>query len=496
MSWEKNRKELFKRRNTTPLLSLSEHDVEHLFEDCSDIHFKKLHFNEKESLLVYCIGIIDSKYLNERVIPELEYFFRHHDISYLTDISNLDMLHLQDVKKISSKEELIELVFSGYGVFYFNHSDILLGINMESKPQRQPEESSLEISIKGARDNFIEDITVNMALIRKRLPTNSLRSEEFSVGERSKTAVKVIYIDDIADKKMLQELKERIKTIDIDAIYSGHQFMTLLDNKVSFLPTHDYSGRPDWVVKALVTGRIAILIDGIPYAVIVPVNFLLLVKSPEDTEYSALYGSFSRLIRLMGSFMAALLPGFWVAITSFHSSQMPLTLLATVVESRKGIPLPSALEAILMLLFFELFREAGLRLPIAVGQTLSVVGGLIIGDAAIRAGLTSPSMLVVIAASSVATFTLVNQSLVGVVSLIRLYILIMSSFFGFFGFFLSAFSVVLYMANIRTFGVPYLQVATRISFSDFIKSFFQMPVIFQKYRPNMINSKDKTRRGK
>lgn len=491
-----NKNELFKDSKNSPSITLDENGIEDLFENCSDIHFKKLHFREKECLLLYCIGMIDLHYLNDQVIPELEKFICHYDLTYLKNTSKLDVLHLQDVKKIHTKEELIKSVFSGFGVLYFNHSDLLLGVNMESKPQRKPEESSLEVSIKGARDNFIEDIAVNMALIRKRLPTNSLRSEEFSVGKRSKTAIKVVYMYDIADKNMLEEIIERIKSIDIDAIYSGHQLMTLIDQKVSFLPTHDYSGRPDWIVKALVTGRIALLIDGIPYAVIVPVNFLLLVKSPEDTEYSSLYGSFSRSIRLMGSFMAAFLPGFWVAITSFHPSQMPLSLLATVVESRKGIPLPSALEAILMLLLFELFREAGLRLPIAVGQTLSVVGGLIIGDAAIRAGLTSPSMLVVIAASSVATFTLVNQSLVGIVSLIRLYILIMSSFFGFFGFFLSAFSVVLYMANIRTFGVPYLQMATRISFSDFIKSFFQMPVIFQKYRPNMINSKDKTRKGK
>lgn len=496
MNMKVNGKKLFKRSKTPPSEALSEDGIKKLFEGCSDIHFKRLHFNEKECLLIYCIGMIDSRLLNEKVIPELEHFFREYELSYLNDVSHLDILRLQDVTKIASKEDLIGTVFSGYGVFYFCHSDIVIGVNMESKPQRQPEESRLEVSIKGARDNFIEDIAVNMALIRKRLPTNSLRSEDFFVGRRSKTAVKVLYVDDIASKEMLDELKNRIKSIDTDAIYSGHQFMTLVDDKVSFLPTHDYSGRPDWVVRALVTGRISILIDGIPYAIIVPVNFLLLVKSPEDTEYSALYGSFSRSIRLMGSLMAAFLPGFWVALVAFHPSQMPLSLLATVVESRKGVPLPPAMEAIMMLLLFELFREAGLRLPIAVGQTLSVVGGLIIGDAAIRAGLTSPSMLVIIAASSVATFTLVNQSLVGIVSLIRLYILIISSFFGFFGFFISAFSVVIYLSNIRTFGVPYMQVATRISLADFVKSFFQMPVIYQRKRPDMLNVKDETRRGK
>ncbi len=182
-----------------------------------------------------------------------------------------------------------------------------------------------------------------------------------------------------------------------------------------------------------------ILVDGGSYATILPVNLFLLFKTIEDNEYPTLYGSFERLLRIIGVLLGTLLPAFWLALTTFHQDQLPLLLLSKVVESRTGLPLPSFLEMLIMLIMFELFREAGLRLPEAIGGTLSVVGGLIIGDAAIRSGITSPSMVVVIATSTVATFTLLNQSFVGAVSLLRFSSIIATAIFGLFGFFMSLF---------------------------------------------------------
>ncbi len=418
---------------------ITERNIRRLFENCSDIQFHKLQFQQHRCLLLCCVSMVDLVFLNEQVIPTLDQFIQENGIASLAQQSKMEKLHLQNVKLLFTKEELITAIFSGYGIFYFKDSQLLVAIDIAEKPNRQPEDSNMEMTIKGPRDNLIEDISVNMALIRKRLPTNSLRSEETIVGKRSKTKVKVVYLDDVADQEILTELKQRIDAIDVDAIYSGQQLMQFIQGRITLFPKHDYSARPDWIVRSLLSGRIIVLIDNIPYALILPANFLLLLKSPEDLEYPTLYSSFGRVIRLMSILMATFLPGFWVAITAFHPNQMPISLLATVVESRKGIPLPTALEAIVTLTLFELFREAGLRLPVTIGQTLSVVGGLIIGDAAIRAGLSSPSMLVVIAASFVATFTLVNQSLVAVVSLVRLFVLIVSSFFGFFGFFLICF---------------------------------------------------------
>ena len=315
-----------------------------------------------------------------------------------------------------------------------------------------------------------------MALIRKRLRTNTLMSETFELGKRTKTKVAILYIEDIANKEIFQQIKGKLLDTETDGVFSGTQLEELLnDNAYSLFPRHAYTGRPDFAVETLLNGRFVLLIDGVAYAYITPINLFYLLKSAEDKETTFIYTSFERMMRIAGLFIAAFLPGLWVALTAFHQNQLPLTFLATVVESRRGVPLPTSLEAILMLLIFEIFREAGMRLPMAIGQTLSVIGGLIIGDAAIRAGLTSPAMLVVVAGSTIATFTLINQSLIGTVSLIRFFVIILVSFFGFFGFFVSIFFVGIYMAKIRTFGIPYLDFAENMYLGNFLKSTSRLP---------------------
>ncbi len=313
--------------------------------------------------------------------------------------------------EVKTQETMFADIYCGKLLIFFNEYNYLFSTNISHRPQRTPEETATEITINGPRDNFIEDISVNVALIRKRLRTNSLHIKKFQVGKRSLTEVALLYIDDIASPDMVKDVSKKIRKLDVDGIYSGNQFMELIEKFSPFFPRHHYSGRPDFSVQCLLKGRLIIIIDGISYAIITPINAFLLLKTAEDSENTSAFASFERVLRIAGIFSATLLPGFWVAITTYHQDQIPLILLATVVESRRGIPLPTALEAILMLLLFELFKEAGMRMPAAAGGTLSVLGALIIGDAAIRAGLTSPAMLVIIAGSSIATFTLVNHSL-------------------------------------------------------------------------------------
>ncbi|MEC2078371.1 spore germination protein [Metabacillus fastidiosus] len=497
MRWKMNF-DLFRERNqpdhnAEQKFEINEKNLHLLFDNCSDIQFQPIQFNDVDAILLFCKGMTDEKELGIKVLPEMRSFLSKNTEESLKEQHKLEQLQIKDLSIIHSKEKMIQLIFSGYGLFYFKKIGLLLSFEMSNKPKRAITETSMEVSMKGPRDNFIEDITTNMALIRKRLPTNSLRSEELTVGTRSKTAINIVYMDDIANKEVLEKVKNKIDQINVDAIYSGQQLIELMEKKSTLFPIYDYSARPDYLVKSLVTGRIILLIDGLPYAIIIPANFFLLIKSAEDSDFPFLYSSFERLIRLIGILLAALLPGFWISVTSFHPNQLPVTLLATIIESRKGIPLSAGLEALMMLVLFELFREAGLRLPAPIGQTLSVVGGLIIGDAAIRAGLTSPSMLVVIAASSVATYTLTNQALVGALTLVRFFILIISSFLGFFGFFLSLFFVLLWIANIRVFGIPYLVIGANINIMEILKSLVHLPASKEKQRMKILNPKDKSR---
>ncbi|WP_082174330.1 spore germination protein [Bacillus sp. FJAT-27231] len=492
----KKAEKLGKQKKRTSLLkrsSLSIDALKDLFQKNGDVQFTELAFNDHLITLVYCSGLVNVDLLKSTIPKRLEKFFQTHHEATKENILSLQVPSLQLVTK---KEKVIEDIFSGMLLIVFPIENIVVSVDIADRPQRKPEETNTEVSIKGPRDNFIEDITINYALIRKRLRTVSLVSESFEIGRRSKTKVALLYMEDISNKDTLKQIKQQLSTIDIDALLSGTQLGELMSGSpYAIFPRHSYTGRPDFAVQSLMQGRFIILIDGVAYAYITPVNLFFLLKSAEDKEYPYAFNSFERLIRVAGISIATFLPGFWVALTAFHQNQLPLTLLATVVESRKGVPFPTSLEAILMMLLFELFREAGLRMPLAIGQTLSVVGGLIIGDAAIRAGLTSPSMLVIIAGSFVAMTTLVNQSFMGAISLIRFFVIILVALFGFFGFFASIFLVGISVARIRIFGVPYLELATRLNWKNILKAMIRLPAREETKRASMLNPIDGTKEG-
>lgn len=471
---------------------MEEQEIRGLFAKCQDVQFRDVLFHGYPILFVYCPGMINSEIFNTTIFEQLDLFFGQNP-KLTPDIVQQE-LHVPDLQWITNKDQAIGDVFSGKLLLVFKQEKWVVSTDIANLPQRNPEETKAEASIKGPRDDFIEDIAVNVALIRKRLRTDTLCYEQVEIGRRTRTKVGILYMDDIVDKEVLQQIQDRIRAIDIDGIYSGNQLYELInENPYPFFPKYQYTGRPDFAVQSLLSGRFLLVMDGVSYVMITPTTLFFLLKTGDDMEYTFAYNSFERIMRVSGLVAATLLPGFWVALTAFHQNQIPLTLLATVVEARRGVPLPSGLEAILMLILFELFREAGMRLPLAIGQTLSVVGGLIIGDASIRAGLTSPAMLVIIGASTVATFTLANQSLVGTITLLRFFVLLFSSALGFFGYFLSVYFIFLYVANIRSFGVPYLGIATRIDVVNILKALFRFPA--QKFfsRVKALNPRDSTR---
>lgn len=466
--------------------------LKQLFQKSADVRFQEYTFKQRKVMFITCEAMIDRHLLNEVIVKQLQLFFNAlEEISF--DEAVVGYLHIPEIKKIEGKSEVISSVYSGSVLLYFEDYDVIYSSNIANIPNRTPEESNIEVPVKGARDNFIENVSINIALVRKRLPTNSLCVEKFELGKRTKTTVAILYFDDVANKDILNEIKERMNKVNVDIIFSGDVLMEQIDNGSKLFPKHDYTGRPDYAVQSLARGRFLILIDGVSYGIITPVSLFLLLKTAEDNEYPILFSSFARLLRLASLVLGIIIPAIWLALTTFHQNQLPLLMLATVVQSRTGLPLPSAVEMMLMLIMFELFREAGLRLPSAIGVTISVVGGLIIGDAAIRAGITSPAMIVIIATSTIATYTLVNQSLVAAVGLLRLFSIILTAFLGFFGLFTSMFFIILYLANIRTFGVPYLNVAADLSWSTVKRTIFRLPQKDYAERPGELSPEDKKR---
>lgn len=466
-----------------------------MFQKSEDIKFQQYHFDGHTIHMIICEAMVDYQLLNEMIVPRVGYYCSHLT-DELFEQQTLSHLYIPQLKKVENKEEAILLAYTGFVLILFEEESILFSSNIQKKPNRNPEETRTEITVKGPRDNFIEDLSVNIALIRKRMPTNSLCVEKFEVGKRTKTSVGLLYLDDVVNKDTLNELKNQISKIDKDILISGDEFMDHINKASPLFPRHEYTGRADYAIQALVRGRFILFVDGTAYGMITPANLFLLLKTSEDNEYPSIFGSIERMMRIIGILISIFLPAFWLALTTFHQNQVPFQLLATVVQANTGLPLPTALEMLLMLGMFELFREAGLRLPLVLGGTIGVVGGLIIGDAVIQAGMTSPAMVVIMATSTIASFTLVNQSVVTAVSVLRIFVITLTAFLGLFGFFVSFYFIIVYLSKIKIFGVPYMNLAIDLSWDNVTKTLFRLPTKAYNTRPTMLKTKDSTRSKK
>ncbi len=479
---------------------MDEAKIKELFHDCADVKIERYYFGEsnhaRSVIFVYCEGICDTKKISSEILPKLEDLFEKTQFKDQTAIKKWRNLPINSIQEGEGVKSIVLNTFEGKLVVWFEHLHAFYTIDIANPPQRTPEEPNTEVSVRGPRDGFVEDINVNIALVRKRLRTGTLAVENFVLGVRSGTRISLLYMKDIVDMKFIEEVRQRLHKINIDKVVSSTELEEIItDSSLSIFPLLDYTGRPDYAVQSLLRGRFVLIVDGSPTVSIAPVNLLLLVKAPEDVHFNFIYVSFARVLRIIGLSISLLLPGFYVALISYHQDQIPFLLLATIANSRMGIPLSPPLEILLVLVLYELFREAGVRLPKAVGQTLTVVGGLIIGDAAIRAGLTSPSMVVIASLIAVSKYTLVNQIVSGTVTIISFVILFSSMLLGLFGFFISSFAILLHLANLKSFGLPYLAPIAPIRIKEILPSIFMLPWKMLSKRPEITKTKDRTRQG-
>ena len=446
-------------------------------------------------VFIYCEELCDTQLMKQVIFPMFREMCRKYPCQSVEEIEANKLMPMELLGKEVLVDDLDYLLFNGDLLVYFQEADVLYSLTLANPPNRDPEEPNTEVSIRGPKDGFIEEISKNVALIRKRIKSHKLCYEQFIVGTRSQTKVGLMYIEDIANREMIHEVKKRILQLNIDSLTSTNQLEELLgDKRFSLFPLFAYTGRPDFAVNSLLNGRFIILLDGAPTVIIGPGNLLFLLNTSEDNATYPIFVIFQRILRFMGISLAIYLPGFWTALLSFHPGEIPFTLLGTVVLSRQGVPLPVPLEMFIMVGLFEIVKEAGMRLPLAVGQTLSIVGGLIIGQAAISAGLFTPGSLVVAAIAVVASFTLVNQNLSGTVALLRFIVLIASSVLGLFGFIASLFILLTYTINLTIFGIPYLTPLSPPTM-DMFKTLIPNGWKKFKKRAGLVKPQDDTPRG-
>lgn len=486
-------------KRATVTQPLNEQTLLQRFQMCRDVkhHAYKLKVGDDQSriVLLYCDGLCDNQQpLQEMAIPHLTRFYEKYGFHKNEEVVESSQLQLLRISFEEWEQKSETDIFEGKLLLFIPTLISLFSLDISKKPARQPEESNIEVSIRGPKDGFVEELGVNVALIRKRIKSTSMVYETKTVGVRTKTTIAILYMQDIVDPKIVQDIKTKLDRLQIDGAFSATQLEELMEPAKALFPLMGYTGRPDFTVNCMMNGRVALIVDGTPAALIAPANLFLLLKTPEDIHFTALSATFGQSLRLLGLSVSLMLPGFWVAILAYHQDQLPYYLLATLGVNRLGIPLGVAGEMFLVLIFLEILREAGIRLPSAVGSTVTVVGGLILGDAAIRAGFLSPSIVVIGAITQVFGSTLSNQSLTGTMSILRFFMFALSAILGIYGFLLALFIVTTHLASLRSCGLPYLAPVSPL-YEDFANALFRLPWRWRKTRPDMLNTQDSTSQG-
>lgn len=407
--------------------------------------------------LIYCEGLVDRPALEQHVIAALQRMeFGPLTAGDLLRVASRG-LSLRQAKRAAGVRRIVQAVAAGHAVLLCDGAGAALLLDVAKGPGRQVDVSELEPVIKGPREAFVENLGTNIAMLRRILSDPRLRFESFTAGQVTHTPGAIAYFEGQVDRRVLARVRHGLRRIRVQKLLGSRQMEEALTRgRWVLLPITSSTERPDRVVAALLEGRVVILIQGTPNAIIVPVTFWHLIQSPEDYYTVPQFATFTRIMRVLGSIAVLALPSFYIALTSYHLELLPTVLALSMNVAHAGVPFPGLVEAFLMELIFEAVREAGIRLPKPAGQAVTIVGGLIIGQAAIEARLVSPMMVIVVAATGVASFTLPSYPLAVSLRTLRFFVMLFSGFLGLFGFMTAMLAVLLYVSALRSVGRPFL----------------------------------------
>lgn len=394
-----------------------------------------------------------------------------------------------DVQKKNNFEDIISSVSLGDCALFIDTIDTCFICDAKGYEKRNIDTPKNEIVIRGSQEAFVETIRTNTSMLRRLVNNENLIIEDTSVGAISKTKCAVCYLKGIANDDLVAEVKYRINNLDIDYIISSGQLDELIkENSKNSIPETLTTERPDRAANSILDGRVVILINGSPIALIAPCVFFDLLESPEDYNINSKFANLLRIIRIIACFMTILLPGLYIAITEFHEELIPTELLFSIISSRQAVPISIELEIILMELAFELIHEAGLRVPSPISSTMSIVGALVLGEAAVSANIVSPISIIIIAITGLSSFAIPNSSLELHFRLLRFIFIVLGASFGFLGISLGLFLYLTLLANYSSFGVPYLSPYVPLTKVN-NNGFFLPPLWRREKRADALNTK-------
>lgn len=399
-------------------------------------------------------------------------------------------------ERCASLETAISRLLEGKTLLFLEGENAALSFTTEGWVKHEPKEPLSERVIRGPREGFTETLDDNIGMVRRWIKDFHFRVETLEIGRRTRTKVAVLYLSDIAKPSLIKEARRRLSAIDIDGVIeSGYIEQLIKDHRASIFPLTQSTERTDKVAAALLEGRAAILVDKSPFVIIAPVTVNELYQSPEDYYFDFWLGSFLRLIRLLANNLAIALPGLYVALVAVNPELLPVHLAITIAGSRVNIPIPLAAEVLILELMVEIFREAGLRLPGTIGETLGVVSGVVLGLMSVQSGIVSPATLVVVTITAVASFTGPSYSVSITWRLLKYLLLAGAASFGLFGLTITGVGVLIHASYLKSFGVSYLAPWAPLLWRDLANGPIRMPFWFRKFRPKTFRPQDRTRSG-
>ncbi|WP_055665868.1 spore germination protein [Desnuesiella massiliensis] len=457
-------------------------------------------FNSKDSKLrcaiVFTDGLSDRRIINENIIKPIVNFINDNSLQgdELCSYIKNNIILCDQIEETTDVDIITKSIMYGKTALFIDGVFGAIILNTKGGSERSVSIPLSENVVRGPREGFTENIIVNIGLIKKRIQDSNLKVEFKEIGRRTKTKVCITYIQDIAPDEIVNEVKKRLEDIDIDGVLeSGYIEEFIRDEPLSIFKTVGSTERPDVAAGKLLEGRVVIICDGTPFVLSLPYLFIELFQASEDYYNNYVFSSLNRILRLFCFILATSTPAVYVSLVSYHQEMIPTSLFMSIASSREGVPFPTILEAIVMLMIFEILREAGTRLPKQIGQAISIVGALVLGEAAVSAKFISAPIVIIVALTGISGFA-IPQALEAV-RVLRFTFLVASFMLGLYGYIFVVIGLFTYLMSIKSFGINYMEYVDMISKENLQDTAFRAPHWLMKYRPKYI-VKNRVRMGK
>ncbi|BCU81944.1 germination protein KA [Polycladomyces abyssicola] len=475
----RRRKKQLPKREKQPVFPMLEENLRFIQEmlfHTNDLRHRTITFQGKQMMILYLESLADTDRIEKEILFPI---VREKE----GDVQ--DVITSAHVEKQEDLRTAVDKLVQGQTVMIMEGDAVCYVMDTRSLHKRDMKEPDNERVVRGPHNGFVENLTVNLYQLRTRIENRHLVVRYYNVGKETKTKIAIVYMENLVNPDLIKEVDKRIRSISTDTILNpGYIQEFMEDDPWSPFPQSLNTERPDRAMAHLMEGRVVLLSEGDPTALIMPVTLFAFYQSPDDFHSRWWVGSFVRMIRFASFLVAFQLPAIYIAVVSFHAEVLPVDLVYTLKATLDRVPYPPILEALLMELSLELIREAGIRLPSPVGQTIGIVGGLVMGDAVVRAGLVSYTMVIVVALTAISSFVVPSNEMSTSIRILRFPMMIAASMFGFVGIVFGTMAVLIHLTKLVSFGTPYFSPVAPMRLKDMQDTILRMPIWKMNQRPH------------